>query len=131
MTANTNPIFTLTPVISGCAISTANTARDGSGTVGTVITGETNGTRINRITIRAKSTTTAGQVRLFLYDGAAYHYWKEIAVTALTPSATVQSFVSVLDLSGDYALILPNTYTLCASTHNAEAFDVTAEGGNY
>lgn len=132
MTANITPIFTLTPVISGVAIATANTARDGSGTVGTVITGGTNGTRITRITVKATVTTTAGQVRLFIFDGSAqYMFWKEIAVAALTVSVTVQAFNNVIELPGEYALILPNGYSLVAATHNAENFHVTAEGGDY
>lgn len=131
MPANTTPIFSLTPVFSGVDISTANTSRDGYGTVGTVITAGTNGTRITRVTVRATGTTTAGNVRLFIYTGSYYMYWREVAVVAITPTASTQSFNATVDLPGEYALILPNGYTLVASTHNAEHFHVSAEGGNY
>jgi hypothetical protein len=131
MAANVNPIFTLTPVIGCVEISTANTGRDGSGTLGTVITGSTNGTRVNRITIQAIETTTAGMIRLFINTGAAILLWKEIPVTAITGSATVIEYTYTLELLGERALNLPSGYSLDASTEVAESFNVIAEGGNY
>ena len=131
MPANTEPIFSLTPVIGAVVISTANTNRDGTGDLGTVITGSTNGTRITRITIQALETTTAGMIRLYIDIGATIHLWKEIAVTAITGSASVAEFVYVISLVGESALVLPSGYILLASTHNAEDFNVIAEGGDY
>ena len=131
MTANTDPIFSLTPVIGIGAISSANTNRDGTGTIVSVISGSTDGTRITRVTIQAIVTTTAGMVRLYINTGAVIYLWKEIAVTAITGSASVVEFTYVLSLMGENALILPSGYSLEASTHNAEAFNVIAEGGNY
>jgi len=134
MAANTAPIFTLTPVAGVAQISTANTNRDGSGTLGTVLTGATYGTRIHRITIKATVSTTAGMVRLFIGDDAGtpnIYLWREIPVTAITVSATAAGFSYILSLQGEAALILPAGYTLRASTHNAETFNVVAEGGTY
>ena len=131
MSANTEPIFSLTPVIGAVVIDTANTNRDGTGDLGTVITGSTNGTRITRITIQALETTTAGMVRLYIDIGATIHLWKEIPVTAITGSASVAEFVYVFELIGERALVLPSGYILMASTHNAEDFNIIAEGGDY
>lgn len=131
MAANTSPIFTLVPVIGTVTIESANTNRDGSGTIEAVITGGTNGTRITRITIQAIVTTTAGMIRLYIDSGDTIFLWKEVAVTAITGSATVLEFVSVITLTGENALILPSGYILMASTHNAEAFNIIAEGGDY
>lgn len=131
MAANLNPIFTLTPVIGCVEISTANTNRDGTGTLGTVLTGAAEGTRVTKITIQALDTTTAGMVRLFIDTGATIFLWKEIPITAITGSASVAEFFYAMELLGERALILPNGYILKASTHNAEAFNVIAEGGNY
>lgn len=134
MAANTTPIFTLTPIVGAAAISTANTNRDGTGTIGTVITGGTEGTRISRITVKATVTTTAGMVRLYIGDDAGtpnIRLWREIVVTAITVAAATAGFVYVMNLTGESALILPPNYTLRASTHNAEAFNVFAEGGDY
>lgn len=131
MAANTEPIFTLTPHVGAVAISTANTNRDGTGDIGTVLTAGENGTRIHRIVIKAAVTTTAGMVRLFIHDGSTYFLYKEIAVTAITASGTVAAFEYILSFYGEGAIVLPRGYSLRASTNNAEAFNVIAEGGDY
>lgn len=129
MAANTTPIFTITPKIGMAQISTANTNLDGIGTLGTVITGTANGTRINRIDIVATGTTTAGMVRLFISDGTNHRLWREVPVTAITPSATVQAFQD--EVVPTEPLVLPSGYSLRASTHNAETFNVIAHAGDY
>ena len=131
MAANTSPIFTLTPVIGMAQISTANTNRDGTGTIESVLIGGTEGTRIHRITIKAIATTTAGIIRLFIDDGSNVRLWREILVTAITPSASVATFEEEILLDEEEALILPATYELQAATHNAESFNIIAEGGDY
>lgn len=125
---STTPIFVTVPLISGCNISTANTNRDGAGTLGTACTGSAGGTRISRINITALGTTTAGMIRLFIDDGSAIRLWREIPVTAITPSASVAAWTGNLFLSGESALVLPENYVLKASTHNAETFSVVVEG---
>jgi hypothetical protein len=132
MAANTTPIFTIVPHVGMVRISTANTGRDGSGTQNTVLTASTNGTRIDRIMIRATATTTAGQVRFFIYDGTNYRFWQEIAVTAATPSGTVQAFTAAI-YSPDQnpLLVLPSTWQLTCAPHNNESFDVIAHGGDF
>lgn len=132
MAANTTPIFTLTPVIGRVRISTANTARDGSGSAGTVVTGGTNGTRIDRIVITATGTTTAGMVRLFINDGTNIRAWKEVVVTAITVGASTAAFNSTITTPDtNPLLVLPATYSLLASTHNAETFDVLCHAADF
>lgn len=132
MPANTSPIFPLTPKIGLGQVSAANTNRDGTGTLVNILTGGANGTRIHRITIRATVTTTAGMVRLFIYDGSSVtRLWREVPVSAITPSASVEAFSANLELFGELALHLPANYVLRAATHNAEAINVIAEGGDY
>lgn len=133
MAANTTPVFSIVPVNGMVRIATSNTNRDGTGTIGDVCTGSLNGTRIDKVTISATGTTTAGMVRLYIYDGvSATRLFREIPVTALTPSATVQAFAYTLYSSdANPLLVLPSGYALRASTHNAESFDVIAHGGNF
>lgn len=102
-------------------VSTANTNRNGTGTLATVMTGATNGTRIDDIYIVATGTTTAGVVRLFISDGTNIRLWQEILVTAITPSTTVQVWSYTLL---NQALILENGWSLQASTNNAETFNI-------
>jgi hypothetical protein len=130
MTANLNPVFTKTPKIGIAQISTINTAKDGTGTLGTVITGGENGTRISRITIEAITVTTAGMVRLFIDTGTTITLWKEIPVSAITPSATVLAYNYIFELLGERALILPYNFILKAGTEKGETFNIIAEGGD-
>lgn len=102
-------------------VSAANTNRDGTGTVVTVMTGAASGTRIDDLTITATGTVTNGVVRLFIYDGTNTRLWKEILVTATTPSTTNAVWSTSLY---DMALILESSWQLRASTHNAETFNI-------
>ena len=113
--------YAATPKTAVAQVSTANTARDGTGTLATVFTAGASGSRIDDIAIIATGTTTAGMVRLFLHDGTNARLWREVAVGAVTPSATVSPFSSLL---GSLALVLQTGWSLRASTHNAETFNV-------
>jgi hypothetical protein len=116
--------YAATPRAAHAQVLVANTARDGSGTIVTVFTAGSSGSRIDDITIIATGTTTAGMVRLFLHDGSSARLWAEVIVNAITPSGTVQAFnASLLNQS----LVLPTGWSLRASTHNAEAFNVIVD----
>ena len=52
-------------------ISTANTNRDGTGTIVAAFVAGSSGSRIDKVVIEATSTTTAGMVRLFITKGKA------------------------------------------------------------
>lgn len=131
MPANTAPIFPLTPVIGVANISTANTNRTVTGTTGltSVRVGGTNGTRVDQISIQATATTTAGMIRLWLYSGSGNaQLFQEVLVTAITPSATLAAFSTSIQYS---TLLIPNGWTLYASTEKTEAFNVILYGGDY
>lgn len=113
--------YAATPATAMAQISTANTNRNGTGTIVDVLTGGTNGTRVDDVSIVAAGTTTAGVVRLFINDGTTSQLWREILVTAITPSATVAVWSSFLT---NLALVLKSGWKLQASTHNAETFNV-------
>lgn len=123
----TAPVFANTPVIGCVAISTANANRDGTGTIGSALTGSANGTKINEVRIKASGTTTAGMVRLYIYNGTTNFLFLEQTIAAVTPSASVaaEEYVHTFD-----NLVLPATYQLRASTHNAEGFNILAVGAD-
>lgn len=131
MTANTSPIFTLTPNALPVAISTANTNRDGTGTLGTIITGGSNGTRIEALKAVAAGTTTAGVIRYFITDaaGANPKLFEERLVTAVTPSTTVKVFEDFWVL--DRPIVLASGQLLKAGTHNAETFNIHPVCGDF
>lgn len=121
------PAFAVTPRIAAVNVATANANRDGTGTVATLITGAATGTRIAEIVCQARVTTTAGMVRIFLYDGT-YRFFDEVAIAAATVSASVKGTrVSTLYSN----LVLPNaSWSVVVSTHNAESIDVVALGAD-
>lgn len=122
------PAFAVTPRIGAVNVATGNANRDGTGTVATLITGAATGTRIAEIVCQARVTTTAGMVRIFLYDGTTYRFFDEVAIAAATVSASVKGTrVSTLYSN----LVLPNaSWSVVVSTHNAESIDVIALGAD-
>ncbi|MBI5257011.1 MAG: hypothetical protein HY855_10970, partial [Burkholderiales bacterium] len=92
------------PRSSSATISTANANRDGTGTLGTVMTGATRntsaappllgGSRIDKLAIHAQAATTAGMVRLFVHDGTTARLVAEVPVQPVTPGANVQAWAA-------------------------------------
>lgn len=124
--------YAATPRTEVAQVSAANTNRDGSGTLVTVMAGGASGSRVDDITIKAVGTTTAGMVRLYLSldNGVTNRLLLEVPVSAITPSASVASFTYSLR---DLGLILDDANALLrASTHNAEAFNIlVTRAGNF
>ena len=123
-----SPVFIGTPKTWLGQVSAANTNRDGTGTLVDIVTAAANGSRLDEIDILGPGTATAGVVRLFLNDGTNTRLFKEVMVTATTPSTSVEVFRAVLAFAE--GLVLPLGWKLKASTHNAEAFNVVARGGD-
>lgn len=108
-------------------ISTANTNLDGTGTLGTVITGASNGTYIPRIFIKGVTTVTRGMIRLFIYDGSSTRLLKEINVNPVpivTGTGIDQSYSVTIPLD----FHLKSGHIIKASTAIAESFSIVAEG---
>lgn len=116
-------------VLDSVSISTANTARDGTGAVGVVCTGAsaTTGSYVDHVIVKATSSTTAGMIRFFIRDtlGAVVTLFKEIQVTQITPTSTTTTWEAKVPIG--YTL-RSNAWNLEASTHNAESFHITAYG---
>jgi hypothetical protein len=130
MAKNTQPIFTRTPVIGMGQVAVANPNRDGTGTLVSIVAGDPEGTRIDLVRVEATVTTTAGMVRLFLTDGLTTRLLKELPVSAITPSGTVEAFSA--EWVPTEPIVLPdNGWELEASTENAEAINVFAFGGHF
>lgn len=132
MAANTNPIFLLTPNVGVAAVSTANTARDGTGTIATIFTAGANGSRINSIIIKATADPADSTVVFFLYDGSAYHVFDEWDIgDPAAGSATVASYRESRAYS---SLVIPTGWSLRASITVAltsGTMQVFANGGDY
>lgn len=94
MPAQTNPIApNVVRKLSG-SLATANTARDGTGTITTIITGGANGSIVPAIRVRsieAAGVSTPNVVRLWHRPAGAgtWYMIDEVALLTATPSATV------------------------------------------
>lgn len=93
MAANTSPIFLLTPNNGIASVSTANTARDGTGTIATIFTAGANGSRVEEIVVKATGDPADSVVTVFLYDGSTYHLFDEFDIgDPAAASATVAGY---------------------------------------
>ncbi len=142
MASNTQPIYPRKVICAEVAFSTANTNRDGTGTIGTLYSSpaagaDSCGSIVQSITVCATSTTTAGVIRLYRHNGTTFFLIREILVTAITPSATVKSWTIPTSEGADsngrlvLNLLLEPGDSIRVSTHNAEAFVATADIGEY
>jgi hypothetical protein len=125
------PNFTNGARLTRASLSAANTARDGTGTITSLMAGVSGGTKVNRVTVKHSVTTTAGMIRLFLSldTGATWALFDEIPVQAFTPSASVPSNRAEMVYTD---LELPSAAAvLGCTTHNAEACNVFAHGGDF
>lgn len=90
-------------------------------------------------TMSTTPTINASTVGAFIYTVAAptYRLLKEIAVTAITPSASVAAYISNLSLTIDtyfMPIMLPAGWALVASvndTQTSSGVDITAYGGDF
>lgn len=124
------PQFAARPYGDGTTIDTANTARDGTGTIGTICLAGENGGRVEAVRVKATGTTTAGMIRIFKHSGGKWRLIGEVQVAAITVSASTKSFGDTWVPVGGY-LTLAKNERLGASTHNAETFNVFVEGGDF
>ncbi len=133
MTANTTPIFPVAPIV-GIATLTAATAittrTNITGTTGLVqlTATSTNGTRVDAITIKAKATSVASALGVWMYNGTTSFLIDEIDIAAVTATNTTDSF-SVTRNYGN--MVLPPTYQLFISETVQTDVNVFALGGAY
>lgn len=123
------------PNVGVVQISTANTNRDGTGTLGTAFTPGASGGRIDQLDCQAIATTTAGMLRFFLFDGTNNRLRYELPVAAVTPSGTTPAWRATLSADSIaqelFPIILEAGQELRVSTNNAETFNVHATGGDF
>lgn len=138
MPANTTPIFPLTPAIhwGAAAITAANTAKDGTGTVTTVFTaGAVDGSRVDYIKSRALGSNVATVLRIFVNNGLTnatpannvLFMERTIPATTLSETAEIADIYIPLDIS------LPAGFRLNVTIGTAVAAGlmVSAVGGHY
>lgn len=138
MAANTTPIFTNVPQINwaSAAITAANTAMDGTGTVTTVFTADaTDGSYVKKIVFKSVGTCVATVARVFLNNGstnttaANNALIAEVTLVATTASNSAANPGSELYLD----MQLPAGYKINVTLGTAVSagWMVTVLGGSY
>ncbi len=143
---NTAPIYSRVASISWGTIATANTAKDGTGTVVTIFTADaTNGGRVDRVRFRSAGTNVATVARVFINNGSTNAtasnntLYAEVTLAATTLSEVaslalqeIPNANTVPDGTG-FPLVLPPGYKLNVTigTTVAAGWAVTAVGGVY
>jgi hypothetical protein len=138
----TSAQYATTPIVEYAQVSTANTARDGSGTTVLICSGPSSpqgagvGKRLARVAIKATGSTTAGTIRFFisLDGGTTKRLLTEVPVAAVTASGTVMSWGGIApDLEGAVlqGQVSSQSCQLYASTNNAETFNITVYSATY
>jgi hypothetical protein len=111
-------------------LTVANTGRDGTGTLVTVLTAGASGSRIDSIMVQATGTTTAGMIRFFISNdsGTSKRLIGEVPVAAITPSGLIPAFQILLTSQNSSflqnGLVLQASAILYAATNNSETFNV-------
>lgn len=101
-----SPNFTGTPRMGIASVSTANTNRDGTGTIVDILTGASSGTKISEVVIKSTGRPADSIVTLFLFDGVTNWLFDEIDLGAPAASSTT---ISAYRTSVQYTnLILPS-----------------------
>ena len=136
MAVTATPVFSQTPVFPvGQTITTANTAKDGTGTVVLLYTAGANGSRIDAIKVRNTGTAVATVIRIFVNNGAtnATATNNSLYVEATIAAATLSETSALADNVITMGISLPATYRVYATigTTVATALQVSAVGGDY
>ena len=144
MAANTIPIYTKLGQISynSTTLTTANTAKDGTGTTQLIFTAGADGGRVERIRVRALGTNVATVLRVFINNGsdpavaANNVLYAEKTIAATTLSEVAELALNELPTTTDptaFPLVLPPNYRIyvCIGTAVAAGLKVTAIGGTY
>jgi hypothetical protein len=136
MALNTAPIYSAAPIINWGTVATANTAKDGTGTVVTVFTADaTNGGRVEKLKTRALGTNVATVLRVFINNGstnataANNSLYSEMTIATTTLSEVAAQVDNELSMQ----LALPAGYkiNIALGTTVAAGLQVTAVGGKY
>jgi hypothetical protein len=126
------PAFAATPHNAAASVSTANTNRDGTGTIATIFTAGSSGSKIEEITIKADGDPADSSVVFYLYDGTNYHVVDEWDIgNPAAGSATVASYRETRTYEN---LIIQSGWSLRASITaalTAGVIQVHAFGGDF
>lgn len=135
---NNNPVYSYAGVIQwgATALTAANTAVDGTGTVLTVFTGDaTNGGWVEKLIARAAGTNIATVLRVFINNGSTQATpANNILIAEMTLPATTSSLVAAQPAYElPLGFMLPPGYVInvVIATAVSAGYYVSVQGGKY
>lgn len=142
MAANSTPIFSKVGSVQWGTILTANTAKDGTGTVVTIFTADaTNGGRVDRVRAKALGTNVATVLRIFINNGSSnatpanniLYAEATLPITTLSEVAAIPVVEIPTTTDFGFPLVLDPGFKLniTIGTTVAAGYAVTAVGGKY
>ena len=127
--------FTQSSLLAARSISAANPNDDGTGTYADLVSGITTGRLITAIGAKARGSTSAGRLKFILNRNATLFV---LPITLVVPLRTIAAgapnippWQEIIDLTNLGLVLSATTDKIQVATHNGEAFDVTAFGGDF
>ncbi len=125
------PAFASTPRLGVGVVSTANTARDGTGTIVDILTGVAAGTRVERLVVQATENPADCLVHVFLHDGSTSYLFDTFdmgdpaaASTVLGPFREERRYFDLVMPSSSWKVRASITVAPTAGVVNVFAFAV-------
>jgi hypothetical protein len=122
------PAFASVPRLGVAAVSTANTARDGTGTIVDILVGVAAGTRIDRVVLQATGDPADSVVTLFVHNGTSYFLFDEVDLGNPGPASTTvpgfrfeKAYYDLVLPSASFKLAAAITVALTAGVMNVWA----------
>lgn len=125
-----SPSFISTPVIGLATLSASNTNLNGTGTITTVVTGATSGTRVLEIVVQCAANSASALINVFVStdSGATWKLFDQISVNSATVSGTDKAYRT--SVSYNNLVLKDSTHLIGAASTVAQNTNVFALGGN-
>lgn len=121
--------FPQTQNVSWGTVTTANTAKDGTGTVVTVFTAGVNGSKIDAIHVRALGTNIATALRFFVNNGLtnATPANNTLAHEVTATATTLSEVAALTDI--DVTIVVNSTETVCPISYLPPGYKINVTVG--
>lgn len=108
---------------------TANNMLDGTGPMTEIFVAGPNGSRVDKILVKALAATSSGLINIFVFDGNVARLVTQAVVEPMLPSLMATTFETVISTTNIFTL--PSGWSLMASITKNEYFSITAFGGDF
>lgn len=126
---NTSQVYIQALNTRSATLFTANNMLDGTGPMSEIFVAGPNGSRVDKILVKALAATSSGLINIFIGNGSAIRLVTQAVVEPMLPSLLATTFETVISTTNIFTL--PPGWTLYASITRNEYFSITAFGGDF